>query len=249
MWHFPKTLVAAGALFLLAGGRGVAQGPSAAVPEDPQVTPESSLLPAPRALSGPFGFSDPCPPDAAPGGPAVPAAPTAPAVVVPPPLFAHTGPYPPLGAIMHEHFQTQVNNGIAARMVLFDYDFVCGGEMLNVRGLDHLQHISHFFGSYPYPLVIERTPYTPALAEARRQMVLHLLGEQGVALPPARVVIGPPLSFPLRGVEAEIIYNNLLLQTRSRGLIIQGPGGTTGGASPTGGALPTGGESSGIPTR
>src|SRR5947209_5033880 len=108
MWHCAKRLLIAGALLLLAGARGVAQLPPAAGLEDQQVLPAPSALPEPPTAgglavpsreavdgpgpSGPFGFSNPLPP-----GPPHP------------PLFSHPGPYPALGAIMHEHMQTQVN--------------------------------------------------------------------------------------------------------------------------------------------
>src|SRR5262249_18119197 len=143
------------------------------------------------------------------------------------PLLAHRDyQAPPLGALMHQAFQTQVDNGIAARMVLHDYDFVCGTDKLNLRGGDHLGQVAHIWRQYNYPLIIERTPYSTGLADKRRAAVLSHLAERGMAVPPELVVIGPAVAIPLRGFEAELIYQNLVQQIQMRGnLPPQGGGG------------------------
>jgi hypothetical protein len=144
--------------------------------------------------------------------------------------------------MMHDHFQIQVNNGIAARMVLHEYDFICGTEKLNLRGSDHLRQISQFWRSCNYPLIIERT-YAPGLAQARRTAVLKLLADQGIGVPPELVVIGPSPAVPLRGLEAEFIYKNLIQQTQNRGNVpgqSAFPGGGTSVAIPGAGTTGTG---------
>jgi len=152
----------------------------------------------------------------------------------------------PLGYVVHQHFQTQVNNGEAARMVLYQYDF--HGPMLNVRGKDQLARIAAMTDHNFFPIVIERTPCNPALAEARRLNVLNELANAPFPIPPARVVIGPPLSNGLWGVEAEIIYRNMLRQTQAGGAPITGLGGAAvgglgggvgGGVGGPGGSLGT----------
>jgi hypothetical protein len=124
---------------------------------------------------------------------------------------------PPLGHAVYLHGRTQVENGDATRMMLYHYDFEECGSRLTLRGRDQLAKIEHLLSSNFYPLVIERTPDMPALAEARRQMVLEILAHGNFPVPPERVVIGPPLTPGLRGVEAEVIYRNLIGVTRSSG--------------------------------
>jgi hypothetical protein len=156
----------------------------------------------------------------------------------------------PLGAAVYQNMQTQVANGEAARMVLYDYDF-CGGH-LTQRGRDQLAKIASMMDHNFFPIVIERTPANPALAEVRRHAVLTELGAGPFPVPVARVVIGVPPAIGLSGREANIIYGNLLIQTLTRGInadptLIQGTavptagggGGTAGSSGPTTG--PTGG--------
>jgi hypothetical protein len=92
-----------------------------------------------------------------------------------------------------------------------------------------------------FPVIVERTPSNPALAEARRLVVLNQFGQGGIILPPGRVVIGAPIANGLRGVEAEIIYQNLLSQTRERGQVTGAAAGLLG-ATPT---APTAGGGAG----
>src|SRR5262249_32037411 len=117
---------------------------------------------------------------------------------------------PPLGYVIGLHFRTQVENAVAARMTLYDYDFICGTEQLNMRGKDRLFQIALLLGHNTHPLVIQRTPHAPLLAEARRLAVLHALSQCPVPVPPERVVIGHPLAVPLQGWEAQAIYLNLV---------------------------------------
>jgi hypothetical protein len=124
---------------------------------------------------------------------------------------------PPLGYSVAAPYRTQVANAAAARMTLYDYDFVNGSNQLNYRGKDRLRQIAALLPSHPFPVVIERLPFAPELAEARRLTVLNELGAVA-PLPPEQVVVGPPAAVPLRGVEAEAIYLNLLSSVLSRGV-------------------------------
>lgn len=139
----------------------------------------------------------------------------------------------PLGYVAGLHFRTQVENGVAARMTLYDYDFVCGTEQLNLRGKDRLFQIALLLGHNTHPVLIERTPHAPALAEARRLAVLMALSQGPVPAPPERVVIGHPLAVPWSGWEAEAQYLNLLQQAQTgiRPIPLSGAqlGFTTGG--------------------
>jgi hypothetical protein len=125
-------------------------------------------------------------------------------------------------------------------MVLYDYDFVCGGAELNLRGGDRLQQLATMCKSQAYPVIIERTPYDSSLGEARRVVVLNRLSALGIAMPPERVVIGVPLAIGLSGTEAVIIYRNLLRQTENSGYLGQqgqGSGFGAGQGSVIGGTL------------
>jgi hypothetical protein len=124
-------------------------------------------------------------------------------------------------------------------MVLYHYDFENGREGLTLRGRDQLAKIAALLPVNFSPVIIERTPDNPALAESRRRLVLNELARGPFPVPPERVVIGLPIAAGLQGTEAEIIYSNLLTQTRNAGV---STGTTTGGltGSPTGGtAVPT----------
>jgi hypothetical protein len=148
---------------------------------------------------------------------------------------------PPLGATIARHFETQVANGVAARMTLYDYDFDCGTDRLNYRGKDRVRQIACLLSQNLFPVVIERTPQTPGLAEARRAAVLTELAEASATVHPDRVVIGQPLAVPLHGREAEIIYVNLLRQTDRLGFplyqSLYGTGGFGIGSGTSGGGF------------
>jgi hypothetical protein len=131
---------------------------------------------------------------------------------------------------MRAHGETEVANGTAIRMTLYHYDFVDGGGALNLHGRDQLAKIAAMLPHNFFPIVIERTPGAPGLAESRRLAVLHELAAGPFPVPAERVIIGPSLGDDLRGVEAEIMNFNIMAQDRARGIgIVQG-----GGFAPTG---------------
>jgi hypothetical protein len=132
----------------------------------------------------------------------------------------------PLGASVDATYRNHVGNGDAARMILYHYDFVDGAASLNLHGQDQLTKIAAMLTQNGFPVVIERTPSTPALAEQRRLVVLYQLGMRGITIPAGRVVIGKQIANGLRGSEAEIIHENLLSQTHARGVV---PGVATSG--------------------
>jgi hypothetical protein len=133
----------------------------------------------------------------------------------------------PLGSSVYAIANTQVANAEAASMVLYNFDFIENSEQLNLRGKDQIAKVTHLLTASPYPLVIERTPYAPGLDQARRVAVLNELGQAGVNVPVERVVIGQPIALGLRGPEAEIVYQNLLINTQSGGTRA-GAGGLSG---------------------
>jgi hypothetical protein len=146
---------------------------------------------------------------------------------------------PPLGAFLYAHGRIQVANGEAARMVLYQYDFEEGTDRLNHRGRQQLAKIAAMMPENFNPLVIEWSPDAPALDEARRVAVLTELGRGPFPVVPERVVVGPPVAYGLQGVEAELVYQNLLQQTQSRGTLLQPSTGFTS-AGLIGGGFGTG---------
>jgi len=211
---------------------------TAALPAEPPTRPkgkaEGTLAPAVVEIPPPRVSPSPGPPGLEAGLPVVPPPASLPAEDLPPHEggMAPSGPRhhwwefevghaapppgqgpagaPPLGYVSGLHFRTQVENAVAARMTLYDYDFICGTEQLNMRGKDRLFQIALLLGHNTHPLVIQRTPHAPLLAEARRLAVLHALSQCPVPVPPERVVIGHPLAVPLQGWEAQAIYLNLV---------------------------------------
>jgi hypothetical protein len=139
----------------------------------------------------------------------------------------------PLGQSVYQTMTNQVESGIAARMILNDFDFEPNGVNLNVRGKDKLPRLVAQAMQYPYFITIERTSYDPALAEQRRQALVKELARLAIPLSPDRIVVGGSPAPGLNGVEAELIYQGLLNQTIS--------GGTNLGIGVWRGNMPSGG--------
>jgi hypothetical protein len=158
----------------------------------------------------------------------------------------HTANWPdtPLGYSVALHSETQIANAAASRMILHDYDFVPGTSALNDRGKDRVLRIAALLPHNRFPVVVERLPYAPALAEVRRRTVLAGLAAASGGVAPERVVVGRPASVPLQGPEAELIYMNLLRLAESAGTVpgtgvrndpATGIPGGAGGGTSTGG--------------
>lgn len=151
----------------------------------------------------------------------------------------------PLGQFIYQNFDVQVTNGIAARMVLHDYDFALGTSALTPRGRDQLEQIVKRAQRYPFPVIIERPAYSLPLGEARRRAVLDELRRANIALGPDRVIVGAPPSHGLSGIEANFMFQNLLLQTQSRGW--EGGAGGAGTGTTIGAGATTNGGAQGTP--
>jgi hypothetical protein len=123
----------------------------------------------------------------------------------------------PLGRALYTHGQTQVNNGTAASMVFYDYDFIPATEQLNLKGRDKLTRIVAMLPTNFYPVVVERTPRVPGLDERRRLALLSLLAQGPNTVPGERVLIGPSIANGLSGREALVVDRNLLNQTLTGG--------------------------------
>lgn len=130
----------------------------------------------------------------------------------------------PFGLSVTSHFEGHVMAGTAARMVFHDFDFLPGSDRLNYRGMDQVRQVARLMGISPAPVVIERLPRDPNLAERRRMAVMAALASVDPSVSPARVVVAEPLAYPLRGSEAELIYRTMVRQTESMGYL---PGSST----------------------
>jgi hypothetical protein len=159
---------------------------------------------------------------------------------------------PPLGHFVKSHFRTMVANGEIAQMVLYRYDFVEGQEFLNLHGRDQLVKIANAVSTIHAPIIIERTPDCPQLAEMRRHAVLNVLLQNGVPVTPERIVIGVPIPNGLSGVEAALLEGRSLENMRIQSTPIPAVGSSGGafgssiGGSSSGGA---GGGSGGSGSR
>jgi hypothetical protein len=142
----------------------------------------------------------------------------------------------PLGASVYEHGKIMAANGVAARLVLYNYDFIDGTNELNPRGLDQLAKFSAQLAVSPFPLLVERTPSNPVLAESRRYAVLAVMARGPCPLPSDRVLVGVPTPRGMSGIDAHIIGSNALTRTQNFGPPIplnssgvNSPSGVTGG--------------------
>jgi hypothetical protein len=126
-------------------------------------------------------------------------------------------PYP-LGHSVLQHIDLQVTNGIAARMVVYDFDFEPGTAVLTARGREQVGQVGAWMMRYPFPAIVERPGYRPQLGEARQFAVQEELRRRKINVAAARVVVGAPPTAGISGVEANIMYLNLMNQTISRGL-------------------------------
>jgi hypothetical protein len=121
----------------------------------------------------------------------------------------------PLGASVRGPIDLQVNSGIAAQMVLYQYDFQ--DSALNARGRRQALRISEFARMVPAPIVIEPSG-NEALDRARQIQVVAFL-QQKVGFPdnPEAVVINHPSAAGITGEQGRLINMNLLQQIQSGG--------------------------------
>ena len=129
----------------------------------------------------------------------------------------------PFGDYVRSHFHTQIANGLADQMVLYQYDFYDsdGDEatMLNPRGLIQVGKVGGLAGLLydQFFVVIVEPTGNPELDIARRLHVLEKLAELGAPVAAEQVVTARPAGLGLEGIEAYEIYRNQLQQTRVLG--------------------------------
>jgi hypothetical protein len=138
----------------------------------------------------------------------------------------------PLGASLYETNKIMVANAAEAGLVLHRYDFLEGSNELNTRGGDQLAKFAAQLAVSPFPLIVERTPENPALAESRRFAVLARLARGPCPVMSDRVLVGVPKAHGLSGSDAQVIAGNALGRTQQYGPPI--PINSSGVNSPSG---------------
>lgn len=139
----------------------------------------------------------------------------------------------PAGTALHAIMGTQIANGVAAQLVLYEYDFHPNEPRLNCHGMMRLLDAARQLSRTPFPLLIQPTLIDPTLDNARREFVVgHLLSLEP-ALSAERVVIGFPPSRGLDGVDAVLTHDRVLRLSAGG---VPGAGSTAGTLPP--GALP-----------
>jgi hypothetical protein len=151
----------------------------------------------------------------------------------------------PLGRPLYDLSRTEVANGQAARLILNDMDFIDKTADLNYRGQDKLAAITAQLPTSFSPVIVERTPWDPQVAELRRLAILGKLANSPFPIPAERVVIAPPVSRGLTGVEAVIANTSRTSQFSNGGSNVAGNG-FTGGTSPGGSGAGSASSSSGL---
>jgi hypothetical protein len=123
---------------------------------------------------------------------------------------------------------SQIQNGVAARMVLYHYDFndaaVADPSQLSLYGHRKLDEIlQRLMPCAACPVIVEATPGNPQLDACRRAYVAAMLERANVPIP---VVVGVPPA-GLRSDEALEIHGNLLLQTKAGEAMLNNSKGTS----------------------
>lgn len=138
----------------------------------------------------------------------------------------------PLGAMLEGHLAAQIANGRAARMVLYQYDFIPGTDRLKQRG--RIQLAKFIPCLHMYGIIVEPSGSGPALDEARRQTVLRELAGDEFRIAGAQVVVGRPLRRGIEGPEGALVERSLMNQTTIKGgTSVTGGGGGGGSSSST----------------
>lgn len=114
----------------------------------------------------------------------------------------------PLGASFHATMGTQIQNGIAARMVLYHFDFCPGEGVLTPRGRRQLFKIAQRLPRVAAPILIQPTGDND-LDEARRACVLDELSALSFSVPEEQVQTAFRTVRALEGPDAMVIDRKL----------------------------------------
>ena len=146
---------------------------------------------------------------------------------------------PGLGQAMQGTLEAQKRAGRAARLALYEFDFVPGSDELRPRGLQQLARIAQWIPSTPGEVLIEPSAHGPELDEARRARVWQLLSGTPGGVPPEGVRVARPTVNGLDSVTGLLIESTRRAQTAGRGSAggVGGGGATGGGTGASGGSI------------
>ena len=144
------------------------------------------------------------------------------------------------GAISTELIRPQVLRGEAARMTIYDYDFVTGTARLNPRGIRRVQQLARTAIINGQTITVESTG--TEIDESRYQNVVAIAAS--AHLNPAQVVSGQPIAAGLDGEEALIHRRTELGNVQNYGVRQFQFGAGSGGFSTSGFSSSSGGSSS-----
>lgn len=125
---------------------------------------------------------------------------------------------PPVGSALYWNLTEQKAIGRPSRMTLHEFDFVPGSDQLKPRGQRELARISSCLPSGTCPILVEPTPGHPDLNEARRQTVWRELAGGQYPVPLERVVVARPQVRSLDDAESQLMEDNRMTMTRTRGV-------------------------------
>jgi hypothetical protein len=131
----------------------------------------------------------------------------------------------PNGTYMNRIIHIQETKAEMDDFVIYKHMWYRGGKELGPFGKYQLDMITHRLPSVPFPVVVE-TSKNDGLDEARREIIINLLAQRGLA-DPSRVIVAFSQAEGLYGDEAPTLYQ-LMLQARFFGAF-GGFGGGIGG--------------------
>jgi hypothetical protein len=117
---------------------------------------------------------------------------------------------PPIGFYVRENNLLMRAKADPHRFTLYRSDFLAGTDRLSPLGASRFNLLAARLRAWPGPVLIEWSPDTPGLAEARRMAVLALLQNTGAPMIPERVVIGPSTYPGMLGTDAANNYGAMI---------------------------------------
>lgn len=115
----------------------------------------------------------------------------------------------PLGSHVREFERRQTDKAEADDFVIYNSEWIEGGDRLGPFGMTHLSMITRRLPFVRFPVVIAVDP-NPRLNEARRQIIVGVLTEIGIPDAANKVVLGFGEAEGLNGAEAPLAAQALL---------------------------------------
>ncbi len=133
---------------------------------------------------------------------------------------ASVDPPAPLGTLIDPIWEQHEDNAEASDFVVHEHEFSENSARLNAAGEDHVKKIAVRVNSTPFPVIVAPSSMTartndkynfavhnnPELDLQRRDVIVSLLEEMGVADASQRVVVSPELAPGFQVFEAQRAY-------------------------------------------